>query len=92
MFNNLIPLLFGLILIAYVFSEPVTPSSSPSMHLDQYNKLIQTNNIPPPNTEVSTLEEQIINNMRPLHNNIPVMPISSFQPILPSNSDGASLE
>jgi hypothetical protein len=91
MFNNLIPLLFGLILIAYVFSEPVS-SSAPSIRLDQYNKLIQTNNIPPPDTEVSTLEENIINNMRPLHTNVPVMPTSSFQPILSSNSDGASLE
>jgi hypothetical protein len=91
MFNNLIPLLFGLILIAYVFSEPVS-SSVPSIRLDQYNKLIQTNNIPPPDTEVSTLEENIINNMRPLHTNVPVMPTSSFQPILSSNSDGASLE
>ncbi len=92
MFNNLIPLLFGLILIAYVFSEPVASSSAHSIRLDQYNKLIQTNNIPPPNTEVSTLEEEIVNNMRPLHTNVPVMPTSSFQPILSSNSDGASLE
>jgi hypothetical protein len=92
MLNNLIPLLFGLILIGYVFSEPVASSTSPSMHLDQYNKIIQTNNIPPPDTEVSTLEEEIINNMRPLHTNVSVMPTYSFQPILSSNSAGADLD
>ena len=93
MINDLIPLLlFVLIFLAYVFSEPVISSKTPSIKLKKYNECIQNNNIPPPPPDIQlhTLEENMVNNMKPLSCNQP-MRLSSYQPILSSNFIGASL-
>ena len=54
MFKTLIPLLFGLILLAYVFSEPVTTTKNPIRELASYDKKIQSENVPPVEPETPT--------------------------------------
>ena len=54
MFKTLIPLLFGLILLAYVFSEPVSTSKNPIRQLASYDRKIQSENIPPVEPEAPT--------------------------------------
>ena len=90
MFKTLIPLLFGLILLAYVFSEPTTTSSNPIKELASYDKKIQAENIPPVEPEAPTLEQEIVNNMKTSCCDEHVTP--TFQPILSSSSTASVLE
>lgn len=82
MFKTLIPLLFGLILLAYVFSEPVGTIKNPIRELSAYDKKIQSENIPPVEPETPTLEQEIVNNMKITSHDNPVTP--TFQPIMAS--------
>jgi hypothetical protein len=89
MIHNLIPsLLFLLILIGYVFYEPVVPSGVSSIKLNEYNS-IENDNISS-YIAIPTLEQDIVNNMKPFHSNTPTQ-ISSYQPILSSKYGGSNL-
>lgn len=90
MFKTLIPLLFGLILLAYVFSEPVSTSKNPIRELASYDKKIQSENIPPVEPEVPTLEQEIVNNMKLTSHDNEMSP--TFQPIMASSTSGSILE
>lgn len=90
MINNLIPLLFGLILLAYVFSEPVIPSSIPTISKERYNQ-IKNEVMPPPKHPDPTLEEQIVNKMKSIPNNTPLN-TPTYQPLLSNTSNGSPLE
>lgn len=90
MFKTLIPLLFGLILLAYVFSEPVSTSKNPIRELASYDKKIQSENIPPVEPEVPTLEQEIINNMKLTSHDNEMTP--TFQPVMASSTSGSILE
>lgn len=70
MFKTLLTLLFILILVGYVFSEPVTSSTSPMKDLALNDAYIQANNIPPPDEPTYTLEEDIVNNMKTTNKSI----------------------
>tara|TARA_A100001011_G_scaffold301249_1_gene314735 strand:- start:4172 stop:4513 length:342 start_codon:yes stop_codon:yes gene_type:complete len=70
MFKTLLTLLFILILIGYVFSEPVSSSTSPMKDLALNDAYIQANNVPPPDEPTYTLEEDIVNNMKTTNKSI----------------------
>ena len=90
MFKTLIPLLFGLILLAYVFSEPVSTSKNPIRQLASYDRKIQSENIPPVEPEAPTLEEEIVNNMKLTSHDNEMTP--TFQPVMASSTSGSILE
>lgn len=90
MFKTLIPLLFGLILLAYVFSEPVTTTKNPIRELASHDKKIQSENVPPVEPETPTLEEEIVNNMKTTSHDNQMTP--TFQPVLPSTAGASILE
>ena len=90
MFKTLIPLLFGLILLAYVFSEPVSTSKNPIRELASYDKKIQAENIPTVEPEAPTLEEDIVNNMKLTSHDNEITP--TFQPVMASSTSGSILE
>ena len=90
MFKTLIPLLFGLILLAYVFSEPVSTSKNPIRQLASYDRKIQSENIPPVEPEAPTLEEEIVNNMKLTSHDNEMTP--AFQPVMASSTRGSILE
>ena len=90
MFKTLIPLLFGLILLAYVFSEPVSTSKNPIRQLASYDRKIQSENIPPVEPEAPTLEEEIVNNMKLTSHDNEMTP--AFQPVMASSTSGSILE
>ena len=92
MFNTLIPLLFALILLGYVFSGNGVPSDKPIHKLDNYNKVIQnTNSIPNQNSKL-TLEEEVVQNMKDINNLKKPIVGATFHPILATSSIASSLD
>lgn len=90
MFKTLLTLLFILILVGYVFSEPVSSSTSPMKDLALNDAYIQANNIPPPDEPTYTLEEDIVNNMKTTNTHVSVSP--TYQPLLSNAPSGFNLE
>tara|TARA_Y100000389_G_scaffold66748_3_gene62968 strand:+ start:4124 stop:4408 length:285 start_codon:yes stop_codon:yes gene_type:complete len=93
----LIPLLFALILIGYMFSGNAVPSDKPVQKLDSSNAIIQSLNslkaIPHQNL-TKTLEEDIVSNMKNIKNKDTNNPSASntFHPVLATSSMAGNLD
>ena len=102
MFNNclsniLIPLLFALILIGYMFSGNAIPSHKPIQKLEESNKVIQsTNNLHgfPHQNATKTLEEEIVSSMKNVKNKNSNNQTASttFHPVLTTSSMASNLD
>ena len=95
--NMLIPLLFALILIGYMFSGNAVPSDKPIEKLDSSNAAIQSLNslkaIPHQN-HAKTLEEELVTNMKNIKNRDANNPstANTFHPVLATSSMAANLD
>ena len=81
MFNILIVVLFGLILLAYIFSQPEI--SNINMPIAPCSKDLKSELVPFPKI---TLEEQIINNMKTTTSTNEDINTLTFQPVLPETT------
>ena len=90
MFKVLLLLLFILILIAYVFSDPYICTATNSTNKDVIKSAnTVTNNIPSHVENKLTLEEDIINNMKTGNNEMTSSP--AYQPLLANGASGCNI-
>ena len=102
MFNNslsnmLIPLLFALILIGYMFSGNAVPSDKPVQKLQSSNEAIQALNSLhafPHQNQTRTLEEEIVYSMKNINNKHAnnSTASTSFHPVLATSSMAGNLD
>lgn len=92
MFKVLLFLLFVLILLGYVFSQPAGCSTTPQLDLQSTDNNIQSNYTPPPNEPTFTLEENIVNNMKSNSSINDTVSSSSFKPIMASTKSAYDFE
>ena len=92
MFKALLLVLFILILLGYVFSEPVVSSTTPQEDLVSYDNKIQVENVPPPDEPTYTLEEDIVNNMKTSNSVSDSVSSPTFSPIMASGPSAYDLE
>lgn len=90
MFKTLLIVLFVLILLAYVFSDPLSSAVLPRQSMELKNNIIKKTDLPILKKTQVTLEEDIVNNIKLPGEEINESP--TYQPLLSNGPSGFNIE